>query len=310
MFGVNFFFVLSGFLITYLLLQEQKNNGKINLKLFYIRRSLRIWPLFYLAVFSGFFVLPMVSSMLNRPVDTPDNFLYYLLFLNNFIPPKGFAGLGVLWSIAIEEQFYLFWPILFIVFKNNQKWISPSIIVISLAYTLFVRFNYYDTLNCILDMGVGGTIAYFSFNGQLSKKFKPLKKSALIITYSIGAALILTREFWILNEFMAKTERLVYSIFFAFIILEQNYSQHSFYKMGNFKIISSLGKYTYGLYVLHFYAIYLIANLLDIFGVHDNIFVVLLIEPVLAFILSIFVAYLSYHLYEKHFLKLKKKFAS
>ncbi len=308
-FGVDFFFVLSGFLITYLLLNEQKSQGRINLRFFYIRRTLRIWPLFYFAVFSGFFIVPFVRELLNQPATSSNNILYYLFFLNNYAPPsKEFAGLGVLWSIAIEEQFYLIWPILFIVFRNKQKWISPSIMLISYIYTLFIQFNYYDTLNCILDMGMGGTIAYFSFYGNLSLKFKTLSKTIIVLVYTVGIGLVFSREWWVINEFIAKSERLVYALFFSFIILEQNYSENSFYKMANFKLLSSWGKYTYGLYVLHFYAIYMVASLLDKINIHNNIYMVLLAEPALAFAFSILVAYLSYHLYEKHFLKLKKKF--
>ncbi len=61
--GVYFFFVLSGFLITYLLLAEKEKNGKINIKQFYIRRILRIWPLYYFVLLLGFFVLPHFDSI-------------------------------------------------------------------------------------------------------------------------------------------------------------------------------------------------------------------------------------------------------
>lgn len=308
-FGVNFFFVLSGFLITYLLLNEQQQNGKINLKFFYLRRTLRIWPLFYFAVLSGFFLVPFVRGLLGQSPSQNDNILYYLFFINNFAPPSlDFAGLGVLWSIAIEEQFYLFWPILFLVFRNKQKYISPSVIVISYLYTLFIRFNYYDTLNCILDMGMGGTIAYYSFNGVLPKRMAKLPKYVILLMYLLGLGLIFSRNLWVVTDFLERTERLVYSLFFAFVILEQNYANNSFYKIGRFKVISRLGIYTYGLYVLHFYSIYVIATLLDKLKIHDNIYVVLIIEPILALALSIVIAYTSYHLYEKHFLKLKKRF--
>lgn len=82
--GVNFFFVLSGFLITYLLIQEKRTNGQINLKKFWMRRVLRIWPLFYFAVFFGFFIFPLLKSAFGQVPNETATLGYYLAFLNNF----------------------------------------------------------------------------------------------------------------------------------------------------------------------------------------------------------------------------------
>src|SRR5690606_19427107 len=105
--GVNFFFVLSGFLITYLLLIEMQLRGRINIGSFYIRRALRIWPLFYFCVAFGFIAFPFFKSMLGEIPNESANVVSYLFFLNNFDfiknPPDS-SVLSVLWSVAIEEQ--------------------------------------------------------------------------------------------------------------------------------------------------------------------------------------------------------------
>ena len=80
--GVNFFFVLSGFLITYLLIEEKKLNGQINIKKFWIRRMLRIWPLFYLCVIIGFFIFPVLKSSFGQQPKETAFIGYYLTFLN------------------------------------------------------------------------------------------------------------------------------------------------------------------------------------------------------------------------------------
>src|SRR5205085_9627779 len=108
--GVNFFFVLSGFLITYLLIEEKKLTGKIHIGNFWIRRILRIWPLYFACVFIGFVLFPFAKHMAGgTSAETADPW-YYLAFINNFdYIKKGLPdspGLGVLWSVAIEEQFY------------------------------------------------------------------------------------------------------------------------------------------------------------------------------------------------------------
>src|SRR2546422_562187 len=108
--GVDFFFVLSGFLIIYLLIAEKQATGKINAKKFYIRRILRIFPLYYLCLFFGFIVTPALKAVLGLVSSETANLTNYLVFLANFdivgqqiLPDSGV--LGILWSVSIEEQF-------------------------------------------------------------------------------------------------------------------------------------------------------------------------------------------------------------
>jgi peptidoglycan/LPS O-acetylase OafA/YrhL len=124
--GVYFFFVLSGYLITYLLMAEKEKKGSVNIKAFYVRRILRIWPLYYLIAAIGFFLLPHLQFMhipwLQQFFETNfnANFWLYLLMLPNaalaFMPAV--PHIGQLWSIGVEEQFYLIWPNLFKRAKN------------------------------------------------------------------------------------------------------------------------------------------------------------------------------------------------
>ena len=128
--GVSLFFVLSGFLITYLLIKEFKINKRINLLHFYIRRTLRIWPLFYLVVLYALFVYPLICLFLNLNHDQNGNILMNLIFLNNFdlltLTENGNIGfnqqLQITWSVAIEEQFYLIWPLIFILMARTKKY--------------------------------------------------------------------------------------------------------------------------------------------------------------------------------------------
>lgn len=108
-FGVPIFFALSAYLITELLMIEKRRSGTVDLPAFYVRRCLRIWPLYFLLLFLGF-ALSRASSE-EIPVSA---LLAYLFFVGNwytsfhdFLP----HAIGPLWSIPVEEQFYLFWPI-------------------------------------------------------------------------------------------------------------------------------------------------------------------------------------------------------
>lgn len=123
--GVTIFFVLSGFLITYLLLMEQKVFSKININAFYFRRILRIWPLYFLILFIAYVVIPYFipeDHLIEMDRRSLKSFLMNVFFLTNFTLILKLTPLiiRVIWSIGIEEQFYIFWPWL-IKMKEKKK---------------------------------------------------------------------------------------------------------------------------------------------------------------------------------------------
>ena len=116
--GVSFFFVLSGFLITYLLLKEKEFTQKINLKAFYIRRILRIWPLYYFSVFFGFAIFPYLKEFFGGVSNENANVLLSSVFLNNFdrmingLPLPFFQYFGALQlknNSILSGHFYFYW---------------------------------------------------------------------------------------------------------------------------------------------------------------------------------------------------------
>ena len=110
-YGVSIFFVLSGFLITYLL-QAEKEKGDIHIKKFYVRRILRIWPLYYL-----YLIIAVVCTLAYQQYFDVDILLFYIFYAANipFIMGKTIGLIAHYWSLGVEEQFYLFWPLV------NQK---------------------------------------------------------------------------------------------------------------------------------------------------------------------------------------------
>ncbi len=139
--GVNFFFVLSGFLITYLLIKDKKETGKIHIAHFWMRRILRIWPLYFFCVFFGFVVFAWLKQALGQPVNETAHLWNYLTFTSNFDllyngSPDA-SVLSVLWSVAIEEQFYFVWPIFLYLFSVKNYWIPfAGIIALSLIFRM------------------------------------------------------------------------------------------------------------------------------------------------------------------------------
>lgn len=318
--GVNFFFVLSGFLITYLLLVEKKNYGKINIRNFYIRRILRIWPLFYLCIVFGFFIFPKLKAALGQVPGETAEIEYYLVFLNNFnfikngLPDA--STLGVLWSVAIEEQFYLLWPLIFYFLSRNYY--LPTFFGIVIGSFAYRYMNIHDpwilenhTISCISDMTIGGIFAYYSFTySSFRDSIRRAPKSAWFILYMLILAIVLYRAQIFPGGLLLASDRIIIAVLFGLVIVEQNYADNSFYKMSRFKWISRLGIYTYGLYCLHMIGILIAAVALRKLNWNTNVYQVIFLEGGLSLAISIVLGIASYHIYEKHFLKLKNRFTS
>ena len=315
--GVSFFFVLSGFLITYLLIKEKELIGRINIKSFYIRRALRIWPLYYFTMLFGFIIFPILKQKFGEvPNEIADPLLCFT-FLNNFdrmvhIPDA--SVISVMWSVAIEEQFYLIWPIIF--FLTPKKYyfhiIAFVVIISNLFRMIFVKSIQIDlhTLGVITDMAIGGLFAYLCyFNIKFLGFIKRMPKWSIAIPYILTLCFIIFKQEIFSSEVMVILKRVIMGTTFAVIIVEQNFSNNSLFKVGNWKIISKLGKYTYGLYCLHSIAILISVTLLRKFSLNHYSWQIWFLELPLSLLLSIAMSWFSYKYFESWFLKLKDKFA-
>jgi peptidoglycan/LPS O-acetylase OafA/YrhL len=111
--GVTIFFALSGFLITFLLKREHENTGTISLPNFYFRRVLRIFPLYFLVI-----CLTFVISKSIYPLGSDRAFLAAAVYMSNFTPVVWYSRILVhTWSLAVEEHFYLFWPLILLLLR-------------------------------------------------------------------------------------------------------------------------------------------------------------------------------------------------
>ena len=318
--GVNFFFVISGFLITYLLIKEKEQNEQINIKNFYMRRILRIWPLYYLCVFFGFVIFPIIKTLFGQTPNETANWIYYVTFANNFdfikhgLPDA--SVLGVLWSVAIEEQFYLIWPILLYILPKNKYWIAFTTII---AGSLIFRSIYIDnpamlenhTFSCMGDLATGAMGAWLiNENNRFRCFITNLKKSMISILYVLFVAVFLFRKELLMSISTIRIfEREFIAIIIMFIIAEQCFAQNSLFKMKNLKLPSQLGIITYGLYCLHFIGILITINITRMLGINTHLWQVIVIDMPLSLMISIIIAKCSYTLYEKPFLKLKERFS-
>lgn len=317
--GVNFFFVLSGFLITYLLLSERAATGRIAIGAFYMRRILRIWPLYFVVVGLGFVVLPVVRAHFGEhtvlhETARPVYFLTFLVNFNNLYYGCQTPTLTVLWSVCVEEQFYLVWPLLIAAVPTRRLgWLFGAVLAASLAFRAYYRIDFLmlnlHTMSVIGDMALGGAVAWLCFrDNRLISAIQRLPRWGILLGYALGIGLIASRETLLALPYYLIIDRLALALFFAFVLLEQNYAVHSLTKMGNWRLLTYWGTYTYGLYCLHFLALLAAYQLLHRLGLNQTVTGVLLGDNATALAIALLLSWLSFNFYEKPFLKLKKRF--
>ena len=317
--GVIFFFVLSGFLITYIILEERQQTGIFNLKNFFVRRILRIWPLFYLMILVAF-LTPYLARMFGFEISNEGyspNWLMSVLFLENYkIMISGaspnVSPLGIMWSLCIEEHFYILWGIslFFISMKRVPYLLGFALVTGSVVRGIYIHFG-------INDIDVFSNIDYFAF-GALPAYFLVTQKEKLYsfiekISHYVKIVfllLILVYVFAAPNihyPFQKKIEPLILGILFGgllvLIIPEQNRI-----KLSDKNILSRLGKYTYGLYVYHIIIINFMWKIAQNFQFSLGLAANALLFSLTAILITIGVSFLSYHLFEKQFLKMKRYF--
>lgn len=289
--GVDFFFVLSSFLLTYLALKEIKLNGKFNKLNFFMRRVLRIFPLYFLIVTFCFVALPFLGNYFNANISLPSNKWMYWLFLSNFETSNNIFALKFLWSIAVEEQFYL----LFLMFSflfNKRFYFFPIFLLLVYVFFMGYAYNlniptYYHTVTHFANFAIGMLLAKLYFQHKIQ-----LKHAITIFLLSVLFML------WFYNNkvvFHLFTSLLFAALIYIFIHLSRYLSK---YKL--FKVTEQLGKYSYGLYVYSGFVI--------TFGIK---FIPIKQHAILIFFelcILIVIAFASYHLFERFFLQLKKKY--
>ncbi len=306
--GIDFFFVLSSFLITWIILKEQSTTGKFVWKNFMIRRILRIWPLYFLLIGLGIIIQGVVPD-----ISTP-GWTWYISFLANFyIISYGdnfLFFLTFLWSISVEEQFYFFWSILMKFIRNRLPVVFMALITASLLFRFWHLDNskilYFHTLSILGNFGVGGLLAYVMFHkSRWAKIMEQIPKITTVIPYLLLGLSIVFYEQWFSSSVGIVVERLVFSVIFGAIILEQNFAKNSWIKWGDFSWLNYLGKISYGLYMYHgiVFTIISILHLDTPYHPTKNILLTLI-----ALLSTILISAISFAYFERSFLKLKKRF--
>jgi peptidoglycan/LPS O-acetylase OafA/YrhL len=319
--AVSFFFVISGFLITYLLLSEHKKTADIDVRNFYIRRILRIWPLYYLIVIVSLFAIPNFFnlSLLGAEISQ-QNFpvvcVLLLLVLPNLvrlIQPSVVGG-NQLWSIGVEEQFYLIWPLLVRFFIKALLYFLVAFIALKITGTVILEMltQQYDSLVLkkllrfwvllqVEQMAIGAMGAWILFyrkENLLNKIYHPYV-FRFSLTF-VALLFIVPIHHWFIN----------YAEAIIFVIVIMNLSTNKAIKFSmESKLANVLGNISYGIYMYHTICITCALYLLRYFEMQQTNYVLFNITLyTLSTFSTIAVAYYSYEFFEKKFLELKEQF--
>lgn len=319
--GVYFFFVLSGFLITYLLIIEKQKTGTVAVKKFYIRRVLRIWPLYFLILIVGFFVLPNFKQIdiQYQKVYFEQNFFPNLILFLFMLPNLAFSifpavpHIGQLWSIGVEEQFYIAWPL---IVKQSAKLLKTliiiilSLIVLKIVVLLLGKMFYQETWYIALkkliamskfeSMAIGGVGAYL-----LSIKHSVINFIKLPFV-AISALILILLIIYFIPEKLQDAQHLPISVLFLVIILNVISSQTKWIKN---KVFDFLGKISYGIYMYHLMIIPCVLIIIQKFVTpNSNYFLFNVLLYTFTIITTLLVSWLSYNFFESRFINLKDKF--
>lgn len=322
-FAVNFFFALSGFLITYLLLDERQRTGDVLVRKFYLRRICRIWPLYFALVFFGLFfynvLLPLLGIPYHVDYSLATALLLYGALLPNLMNSLYTVG-GILnpsWSIGVEEQFYLLWAPAVKRVRDRLPALCWAVFAVSLTlfclahYRVFgahewkrfveqLRFHF---------MAAGALCAWWLMRRRETLLRLPLFANRAVQLLAFGLLL----EFYLVS-FLRWTwlgDEVLQIVLYCWLIVNVAANPRCVVPVGA-RAFDYLGTISYGIYMLHMPAVYATSELFRVTSWwHGRPALYCLVYYGLAFGLTILLAHLSYRYFELPFLRLKdRRFSS
>lgn len=311
--SMDMFFALSAFIITHLAFIEIDKNGYFSFKNFMIRRILRIWPIYFIILAISYIAVKKIAFHYNIPITLPPAG-WYVFFVSNFYLEGHVFFLRQLWTISVEEQFYIVWGICLLTINKRIKLILIIAIfcIISITFNFYNAFGtnnvYYHSLTYLFDLMCG---AYFAH--LIHKKAKIIKYiSSPSFFKSLALYLFLPIFFLVyfflnnmvtgtLNNILDVIMRIIFIIHQCIIFVDQMYNVNSFFNLSKRRFLIYVGKIAYGVYCFH--GLILTAGFLFISkqSIQINPFLFALIM----FGITLLVGTISYKFIEKPIINLK-----
>ena len=312
--AVYCFFTLSGYLITRLLIKEKAAFNDINLKLFYMRRVLRIWPVYFLVFIVGMLYYHVVLPKMGMPgkdnYSVPVAILLCVFFLSNVFQKLFATGsiLAIMWSIGVEEQFYLVWPVIFKKMRLNN-----ILLFLAALYLVIFLYNFFNPKSILLEfrflfdfMIIGGITSIL-----IDKHHQLAIAMFLAWWFRITAVLLFAIMFFTnLLSFVQEWNQQAYDLLCGIISVSFIIALTYLPSLKQLKKATYFGKISYGIYMYHMIIVNLVLfialklRLAAHFSANQLFFII----NVSVIIITMVAAHISYKYFETYFLSLKDKF--
>lgn len=311
--SIDVFFILSSFLLTWLGINEYKAKGNFSFISYFIRRALRIWPLYFILMTFSFVLVPYAAAYFNVPVTFPPAH-YYIFFISNFYIEPHVYFLRFLWTLAVEEQFYLLWGLCLWMLPKQVHTCAFVLVGVSTLFSVYAIVNdveyYFNTLTYLFDFAVGILAAFLVHNKSGIVLWLGRKSKAASVFFLAALPVIFIILYFINNlsqpgfaPWLYFIGRYLFIIYTGLFIIEQMVNDRAFLNLKKSKFLVYTGKISYGLYCFH-------GIVLTFGGVLFQKLEINLPVIVKAFIflgVNYFIAAVSYRFIESPFLKLKDK---
>lgn len=319
--GVDLFFVLSGFLITGILIDTV--NKKNFLRSFYMKRVLRIFPLYYLCLIVFLIILPQIASINPLLEYYTDNQWWMWTYLQNWLfifkPGTTTDALHHMWSLAVEEQFYLFWPLI-ILLVRKPKWL---LVLLSLALCAVIATRYLLWVYQIENLAYYNLYTFSRMDGicigsmlALVLRINPefLRKYTSLIIFALAGFNFLfffvNRYYDFTFPYLAIVGYTTFAVMFAIVVYEAVRKENRLVEFAfNNGFMRFFGKISYGLYVYHWpIYVFLSGVIVDWYATNVSIKYSRLLSSGTCSLIALVVSVISYRYFEQYFLKMKKRF--
>lgn len=299
--AVFYFFSLSGFLIIRNLYLENKRDGNISLLKFFKRRILRLWPVYYLVILFGILtynvLIPAIGVDYAVNYSVKEQLLFYLFFLPNVFNHYHKVGgiLNITWSIGIEEQFYLLFPFIFLIFRRRII-IALGILLIFLLILFVLSNQFYVYQNLYFYFILGGLFAILAEKGKLSffknKSFQVLILSAFLANFLTDVFVFTDYRLTHLSQLLISNCLIVSIAYYPLFYLDK-------LKLNYF------GEISYGIYMYHMIVTTFYLYAIKKFNISNyfNEVNLIILNNVIIISLTILISHLSYKYFETLFLK-------
>ncbi len=306
--SVDVFFLISGFLITYLLLEEKKRNQKIQIGKFLLRRTLRIWPLYFL-------LIALAPVLVKWNDSSSPNYLLNGLFLGNFevIRTEQWTfPFSHYWSICIEEHFYLLWPFIIAWVPTRKLPATFAFLIVGsilFRITTFLMnpegswYTLYAHTLCRADILVIGAMGGWWYSRKAITFDLPAYARYLLL-FLLLIGIVVEYVFVYTTPFMAGFKNYFFIAILAVLLLDFNFNPGFRHRLKSGSVFHYFGKVSYGIYMYGNILVTLVVKKLIIpYEISNRLLYWLLVV-----VLSLIVPILSYELFEKHILKFSGRF--